>query len=519
MGMPGNARLGRLREHGARVLLVLAVALVVAIVAFGLVVAGVDRAEIVATLMFVPVFAAGLAVGRSAGWLAAAVATIVYVAMRSADVEDAGMSSVALLTLTRLVAYAVAGEVGVRARPLVDRMSQGNEWDDSPLVARGRAFSKRERRGDDAFATGQPTSVWVTTPADEGNEAERIHADAAAWLEPAPVPTGAAAGGSEWSEPLGSLGPDTGWMQEQPAMSQPMSSGWRPDPPAMSQPMSSGWPPDPPAVSPLAWSDPYGQPAVSPPARSDPYGQPAVRDGDADDWPPPAPRAAPWSDPMGTPPASDAEDGRWQQTAWLDAGPPVRHTPPPRQTPPPRYSPPPRHTPPARHAASAARSAPAPATDPETRLWTARFLCDRIAAEKAHCERTGVPFSLVLVQVPDEPFALLPYRRQVTLLRELGHQFVAGGVIDHLVHVPDQTQHWFAVVLPELDRNGAQVLERRLRIGIGGYLRSRGLPLPELESASLTSPDDDPALGAIWDALAVRGNPAGAGSSPGVLAY
>jgi len=152
-------------------------------------------------------------------------------------------------------------------------------------------------------------------------------------------------------------------------------------------------------------------------------------------------------------------------------------------------------------------------------LWTARFLCDRIASEKTRCERAGSPFSLVLVQVPDEPFALLPYRRQVTLLRELGHQFVAGGVVDHLVHVPDQTQHWFAVVLPDVDRASAQMLERRLRIGIGGYLRSRGLPLPELESASLTTPDDDPALGAIWDALAARGDPAGAGSSSGVLAY
>jgi hypothetical protein len=181
-------------------------------------------------------------------------------------------------------------------------------------------------------------------------------------------------------------------------------------------------------------------------------------------------------------------------------------------------TPPPVPAPP-RPEARAPRSAPAPPIDPETRLWTARFLCDSIAAEKEACERSGSPFSLVLVQVPDEPFALLPYRRQVTLLRELGHQFVAGGVVDHLVHVPDQTQHWFAVLLPDIDRAGAQVLERRLRIGIGGYLRSRGLPLSDLESASLTSPDDDAALGAIWDALAVRGDPAGAGSTPGVLAY
>ncbi len=144
---------------------------------------------------------------------------------------------------------------------------------------------------------------------------------------------------------------------------------------------------------------------------------------------------------------------------------------------------------------------PLPAVDPETGLWTAQFLRDRLAAEQARSRRTGHSFSMVLVQVPDGPLAQLPYRRQVTLLRELGYQFVAGGVVDHLVHVPDQNQHWFAVILPDTDRSGAHVLERRLRLGIGGYLSSRGLRLRNLESASLTAPDDDPAMGAIWDAL------------------
>jgi hypothetical protein len=144
---------------------------------------------------------------------------------------------------------------------------------------------------------------------------------------------------------------------------------------------------------------------------------------------------------------------------------------------------------------------PLPAVDPETGLWTARFLRDRLAAERARSRRSRHPFSLVLVQVPDAPLATLPYRRQLTLLRELGYQFVAGGVVDHLVHVPDQDQHWFAVILPDTDRSGAQVLERRLRLGIGGYLSSRGLRLSDLQSASLTAPDDDPAMSAIWDAL------------------
>jgi hypothetical protein len=472
MGNPGNARTGRLREHGARALLVLAVGAVVAIVAAGLVVAGVDRVEVMATLLFVPVFAAGLVVGRSAGLLTAGAATVVYLALRAADVDDAGMASVGLLALTRAAAYAIAAEVGVRAQPVVGRLSQGNEWDDSPLVARGRAFSRRERPGEDALAAGRPTSVWATTPDDV--YAVSTHADPSGWPEPAPVPSRVGATGSEWAEPLGPLGHEPGWQPEPPAR------------PAA----SNGWPPDPPTLSPPPWSDPYGSPALEEPGR--------------DEWaPPPAASAAPWSDPYGspavsdpggTPAVSDSNDPRWQPGAWHDA-----------------VSPPPAR--PARPRPAARVPSAPPPIDPETRLWTARFLCDRIATEKASCDRSGSPFSLVLVQVPDEPFALLPYRRQVTILRELGHQFVAGGVIDHLVHVPDQTQHWFAVALPDIDRAGAQVLERRLRIGIGGYLRSRGLPLSELESASLTSPDDDPALGAIWDALAVRGE------SSGVLTY
>jgi hypothetical protein len=501
MGMPGNAGVGRVREHGARAVVVLAVAVVVAIVATGLVVADVDRVEVVATLLFVPVFAAGLIVGRSAGWVAAAIATVVYLALRSADVDDAGMASIGVLALTRAAAYAVAAEVGLRAQPLVDRLFQRNEWDDSPLMARGRAFSKRDRPGTDTFAAGRPTSVWVTTPDDDAGypaptDAEQpawpdpapvaTDAEQPAWPEPAPVAADARATGSEWSEPLGSLAPDYARRPE-PAAGPPASMSWPPGPPA-----SNGWPPDPPAVAPPPWSDPYGSPVVPEP--------------DGGEWAPPEPSPAPWSDPGGTPTVA-ADERRRQSGSWHDAVPPPPSPPAPSRPAPPRRS------------APAASSAPAPPIDPETRLWTARFLCDRIAAEKAYCERTGSPFSLVLVQVPDEPFALLPYRRQVTLLRELGHQFVAGGVLDHLVHVPDRTQHWFAVVLPDIDRSGAQMLERRLRLGIGGYLRSRGLPLAELESASLTSPDDDPALGAIWDALAARGDPEGAGSSPGVLTY
>jgi hypothetical protein len=187
----------------------------------------------------------------------------------------------------------------------------------------------------------------------------------------------------------------------------------------------------------------------------------------------------PWGPPTGPPSGAVPAVPGWSAAV---AGPAGRPVPPPAAPPP-----------------SAAVNLPA--VDHETGLWTAKFLRDRLSAERARSRRSGRPFSLVLVQVPDGPLAQLPYRRQVTLLRELGYQFVAGGVVDHLVHVPDDAQHWFAVILPDTDRSGAQVLERRLRLGIGGYLSSRGLRLRDLESASLTAPDDDPAMGQIWEAL------------------
>ncbi len=378
--------------------MVAAAALLVAAVAAGLTMAGVDRVEVGATVLFVPVFAAALVTGRTPGLVAAGVATLVYAAARRPDLEATGIPGFAILALVRGAAYAVAAEVGLRAEGVVESLAAGNEWDDSPLVARGRAQSRRD----------QPIlATYVDEPA---------------WPEPEPEPG---------REPvLASVGAGAAW-----------------DPP-----------PDPPAYD--SWAPPTGPPAWGPEPDYDqrydqqPYEQQPYQEQSYE------PRYEPFYEQAGPPPAP--------------------------------------HIP---------RSA-LPPVDPETRLSTARYLCDRIAADKAECDRTGRGFSLVLVQVPDEPLALLPYRRQVTLLRELGHQFVAGGVVDHLVHVPDQAQHWFAVVVADAGPTTAQVLERRLRAGIGGYLRSRGVPLVDLESASLTAPDDDPAMGAIWQALVERGDPA-----------
>jgi hypothetical protein len=398
MGTSSTGRLGGMRAYSARALVVVAATLLVAVVAAGLALAGVDRVEVGATVLFVPVFAAALVAGRTPGLVAAGVATLVYAAARRPDLDATGIPGFAILAMVRGAAYAVAAEVGVRAEAVVESLAAGNEWDDSPLVARGKAQSRRD----------QPIlATYVDEPA---------------WPEPDPQ-----------TEPaLAPVGADSAW-----------------DPP-----------PEPTAY---AWAPPTSPPAFEPePVHDQPYEQPGQQ---------------------------AYEQEPYRERSHEQGYEPVYERTGPSPAPP------------------IPRSA-LPAVDPETHLWTARYLCDRIAADKAECDRTGRGFSLVLVQVPDEPLALLPYRRQVTLLRELGHQFVAGGVADHLVHVPDQAQHWFAVVVADASPTTAHVLEQRLRAGIGGYLRSRGVPLDDLQSASLTSPADDPAMGAIWQALVERGDPA-----------
>src|SRR5829696_7162619 len=328
--------------------------------------------------------------------------------------------------------------------------------------------------------------------------------------------------------------PDERWSGEAPVVPDERWSGEAPAVP------DERWSGEAPAVPDERWSG--GRHSTGAPAVPGPPGGPGLPGAPAGPQP-----AREWDPPTGDPAGQGAHEPTTTPGPWEQIRPPERW-----EDPPPRLDPhlPPPGAPRGRGASVSGRKAavggaaagsangrgrgdpvsgrtaavggaPAaagndgeaaamPAVDPETRLWSARFLCDRLAAEQRQAAG-GRPFSLVLVQVPDGPLAALSYRRQVTLLRELGHQFVAGGIVDHLVHVPDQAQHWFAAVLPGADKRGAEAFESRLRNGIGGYLRSRGLLLGELDSATLTSPDDDAAMGAIWEALIARGDPS---SSP-----
>ncbi|HKY67430.1 MAG TPA: hypothetical protein VJM49_13705, partial [Acidimicrobiales bacterium] len=84
-----------------------------------LAVLGVTSAEVAATVLFLPVFAAGLLGGRVAGYVAAGVATVLYLVLRGGDLSGAGLASAGVMALTRAAAYGVAGHVGA----LVERLA------------------------------------------------------------------------------------------------------------------------------------------------------------------------------------------------------------------------------------------------------------------------------------------------------------------------------------------------------------------------------------------------------------
>jgi hypothetical protein len=425
----------------------------------------------------------------------------------------------------------------------------GDAWPAPPPPAHGRTGADEEhwsaRGGDDhGPATGETWAAVFTDPTTgRGPTTGENRWGPDSW-PPVPAATPPPASPEGWPQQPG------GWPHQPGA---PAQDSW-PNTPAASPRDSwpnapapsprDSWPPTP-AASPEGWPH---QPAASaddwPPGSASPDGWPDAPAASADGWPapassprdswPPTPAASPddtwaslappptddWPPPPAAEPgrsgaayhgwtASPAPDDGWSPAAGGWPGTPAPSAPAAPSPPWAAAVPDPAPsvggngwTPPAGPGQPLDdEPPPLPAVDPETGLWTARFLRDRLSAERTRSRRSRHPYSLVLVQVPDAPLAALPYRRQLTLLRELGYQFVAGGVVDHLVHVPDQDQHWFAVILPDTDRSGAQVLERRLRLGIGGYLSSRGLRLAELQSASLTAPDDDPAMAAIWDAL------------------
>jgi hypothetical protein len=499
-------------------------AVVVAAFAGVLHLSGAEGAEVVATLLFGVVFAAALLGGRVAGLVAAAGATALYAWLRRDAADDAGSMRLGVVVLGRAASYVVLAYV---TDLTADRLP--------PLPFGGSSVVKRAAQdgGEQPLQPleldvgAEPGAMW-TPEAAPGWDPEPVQVDTG-WepAGPEPAPTGSngyheapydpyqpvGANGSALDE----AGPAEDWSpsadrfqgewEDQTAFTpaggghQAVPAGWLQDDDfgdeipvgytgeLFLQDLAGGGEEQVPGQVngenvPMIDGMPFGQP-IEPIERIDTGGLQRVEDyGGYDDAGTDAGLSQAEPAPYG-----QTYDQGWttdhaatQQNGWESP-----------QAPQPYYG---------GHAAS-----PQPAAqgvdhiDPETRLWTASYFRDRLAAEYDAANATGAGFSVVMIQIPDTPFRTLSRRREVALLRELGHQFIRAQVVDHLVHLPDGNHHWFAAVLSDIDRGGAHAFERRLRSAIAGYLRNRGLSLEDIQSATLTSPDDDQTMSEIWATL------------------
>jgi hypothetical protein len=532
------------------------------VVALGMLVADLaDNAEVVATLLLAPIVVAALWVGRNVALGVAGGAAVIYAGLRAGDVDGVGAAGVAVLILARAAVFAAVAWFAPVVAPLLPGfdpsrrpqhrapaprvpgpaagVDQGSLPSPTSALAelggghsRGHHFSGAEAAPPAGFggrSEQASAGAWGDQGDDEWDEAGE---DDDGWEGDLAVPPT-----PQWEEPL--TPPTEAWGDEQEPLGAPAATGGHAgalEPVAWDHPTDPGvatgngghWDDDEVpgevvmASSTAGWDEPAEQ-GPSEWDEVDDQRSPQVPTGWADDevdlhgdhsipvgytgelflppdlamapgdvvsiepptgngWTGPADRPAPPGYPAASPPERARRGGgrRPAPPEPVPAGPPAS---------------------PMVSSVDVAGTPHTPTQDPETRLWNARFFRERLTTEVEAARQAQTTFSVVLVQVPDEPFRALPYRRQVALLRELGHQFVAARVVDHLVHLPDGDRHWFAVILAETDRPAAQDFETRLRTAIGGYLRHRGLQVQGIESASMTSPDDDELMADVWASL------------------
>jgi GGDEF domain-containing protein len=112
MGATFSDRLSRLGYVKTRRLLVLVGVLVMGVVALTMYARSVDTVEVVATLLFLPIFLAFVYRGVVGGVVAAVAATAVYIGLRSPAIDAIGADEFTGLIVSRAAAYLIFGAVG-----------------------------------------------------------------------------------------------------------------------------------------------------------------------------------------------------------------------------------------------------------------------------------------------------------------------------------------------------------------------------------------------------------------------
>lgn len=107
-----SAQLARMGYGRARTLLSLVGLAILAVLVAVLLVRSVDTAEVVATLLFAPIFLLLLWFGLPGGLIGAAAATGAYVVLRADAIDAVGWGEFSALIISRAIAYFLFGAVG-----------------------------------------------------------------------------------------------------------------------------------------------------------------------------------------------------------------------------------------------------------------------------------------------------------------------------------------------------------------------------------------------------------------------
>jgi GGDEF domain-containing protein len=107
-----SARLARMGYGRARLMLSLVGLAILAVLVVVLLVRSVDTTEVIATLLFAPIFLLLLWFGLPGGLIGAAAATGIYVVLRADAIDAVGWGEFSALIVTRAIAYFLFGTVG-----------------------------------------------------------------------------------------------------------------------------------------------------------------------------------------------------------------------------------------------------------------------------------------------------------------------------------------------------------------------------------------------------------------------
>lgn len=142
--MATSSRLESIGYKQARQLLVLAGLAILALITIIMYVRRVDTVEVVATLLFVPIFLGFLFFRAPGGFLTAVGACIVYVVLRLPAIDAVGFGEFAGLIMSRCVAYLVFGLLGGWSNQILegslDKLDIYDQIDDTTGLFNARYF-------------------------------------------------------------------------------------------------------------------------------------------------------------------------------------------------------------------------------------------------------------------------------------------------------------------------------------------------------------------------------------------